>query len=95
LKSLRIVNEQTYAETRLREQMDEWVRIMQNSAEGCRNYLNWLTDEERAEARQRLEETLERILATHPEAEVEAESDTDDEREWDDHEPCDGRYERD
>ena len=91
LKSLRIVNEQEFAEKRLREQMEEWVRIMQHSSEGCRNYLNWLADEERLEARQRLDEAMARIFKTHPAAE----SDPDDEAEWEDHEPSDGRYERD
>lgn len=53
LKNLQIVNEREYSETRIREQMEEWTQIMQNSAEGCRNYLKWLEDEERREAQRR------------------------------------------
>ena len=48
-----------------------YARAMQSSIESVDKYALWVEDQERAEAKQRLEDTLNRILETYPAAEVE------------------------
>ena len=71
LDTFAIVPEKEYLVTKRKDTVASYARAMQSSIESVDKYALWVEDQERAEAKQRLEDTLNRILETYPAAEVE------------------------